>query len=158
MKILVGMNERATTLFYQFILVNRGHQVKITETGGNCINTYRKNLQVVRPKDFNSSLMCPYDVVILDQVLPDMNGLEIAKRILAANPCQRIILTSGSIQEAISSAMKELPMPVQILSKAMLNHLLVGAVEDTEIYDELKKFKTDYIRSRKYNEIHENVS
>jgi hypothetical protein len=54
--------------------------------------------------------------------------------------------------------MKQLPMPVQILSKAMLNQLLVGAVEDTEIYDELKKFKTDYIRSRKYNEIHENVS
>lgn len=158
MKILVGMDERATTLLYQFILVNRGHQVKITETGGNCINTYCKNLQVVRPKDSNSSLMCPYDVVILDQVLPDMNGLEIAKRILAANPYQRIILTSGSIQEAISSAMKELPMPVQILSKAMLNQLLVGAVEDTEIYDELKKFKTDYIRSRKYNEIRENVS
>lgn len=152
------MDERATTLLYQFILVNRGHQVKITETGGNCINTYCKNLQVVRPKDSNSSLMCPYDVVILDQVLPDMNGLEIAKRILAANPYQRIILTSGSIQEAISSAMKELPMPVQILSKAMLNQLLVGAVEDTEIYDELKKFKTDYIRSRKYNEIRENVS
>ncbi len=158
MKILVGMEERETTLLYQFILVNRGHQVKITETGGKCINTYRKNLQLVRPKDFNNSFMSPYDVVILDQVLPDMNGLEIAKRILTANPYQRIILTSGRIQEAISSAMKELPMPVQILSKAMLNQLLVGAVEDTEIYDELKKFKTDYIRSRKYNEIHENVS
>jgi CheY-like chemotaxis protein len=101
MKILVGMDERETTLLYQFILVNRGHQVKITETGGKCINTYRKNLQVVGPKDFNNSFMSPYDVVILDQVLPDMNGLEIAKRILAVNPYQRIILTSGSIQEAI---------------------------------------------------------
>ena len=158
MKILVGIDERETTLLYQFILVNRGHQVKITETGGKCINTYRKNLQALRLTDFKNSLMSPYDVVILDQVLPDMNGLEIAKRILAANPYQRIILTSGRIQEAISSAMKELPMPVQILSKTMLNQLLVGAVEDTEIYDELKKFKTDYIRSRKYNEIHENVS
>ena len=151
------MDERETTLLYQFILVNRGHQVKITETGGKCINTYRKNLQVVRPKDFNNSFMSPYDVVILDQVLPDMNGLEIAKRILAANPFPRIILTSGSIQEAISS-MKELRMPIQILSKALLSQLLVGAVEDTEIYDELKKFKIDYSRYIKYNEIHENVS
>jgi hypothetical protein len=87
-----------------------------------------------------------------------MNGLEIAKRILAVNPYQRIILTSGSIQEAISSAMKELRMPIQILSKALLSQLLVSAVEDTEIYDELKKFKIDYSRYIKYNEIHENVS
>ena len=110
------MDEKETTLLYQFILVNRGHQVSITDTGGKCINTYRKNLQVVRPTDFNNSFMSPYDVVILDQVLPDMNGLEIAKRILAVNPYQRIILTSGSIQEAISSAMKELRVPIQILS------------------------------------------
>jgi len=102
--------------------------------------------------------MSPYDVVILDQVLPDMNGLEIAKRILAVNPYQRIILTSGSIQEAICSAMKELRMPIQILSKALLSELLVSAVEDSEIYDELKKFKIDYSRYIKYNEIHENVS
>jgi CheY-like chemotaxis protein len=157
MKILVGMDERETTLLYQFILVKRGHQVKITETGGKCLNTYRKNLQVVRPKDFNNSFMSPYDVVILDQVLPDMNGLEIAKRILAVNPYQRIILASGTIQEAISS-MKELRMPIQILSKALLSQLLVGAVEETEIYDELMKFKTDYSRYIKYNEIHGNVS
>ncbi|MGB8152706.1 MAG: hypothetical protein WCF97_02200, partial [Nitrososphaeraceae archaeon] len=73
-------------------------------------------------------------------------------------PYQRIILTSGSIQEAISSAMKELRMPIQILSKALLSQLLVSAVEDSEIYDERMKFKTDYNRYIKYNEIHENVS
>jgi hypothetical protein len=54
--------------------------------------------------------------------------------------------------------MKELRMPIQILSKALLSQLLVGAVEDNEIYDELMKFKTDYSRYINYNEIHENVS
>src|SRR6476660_3301723 len=122
MKILVGMDENATALLYQFILVNRGHQVSITDTGGKSINTYRKNLQVVRLRDVNNSFVSPYDLVMLDQVMPDMNGLEIAKRILEANPYQRIILTSRSIN-----------MPIQILSKAMLNQLLVDAVEDTEI-------------------------
>ena len=139
------------------ILITHQKVHKITETGGKCINTYCKNLQVVRPTDFNNSFMSPYDVVILDQVLPDMNGLEIAKRILAVNPYQRIILTSGSIQEAITPAMKELRMPIQILSKAMLRQLLISAVEDTEIYDELKKFKADYGKYIKYNEIHKNV-
>ncbi len=92
MKILVGMDERDATLLYQLILVNRGHQVKITDTGGKCINTYRKNLQVVRPKDFNNSYMSPYDVVILDQILPDMNGLEIAK----LNTCGQSQSTNNS--------------------------------------------------------------
>ena len=54
--------------------------------------------------------------------------------------------------------MKELHMPIQILSKAMLHQLLVDAVEDTEVYNELKKFKTDYSRSRMSNKIHENLS
>ena len=54
--------------------------------------------------------------------------------------------------------MKELRMPIQILSKAMLSQFLVGAVEDTEIYDELMKFKTDFSGYIMYNEIHENVS
>jgi hypothetical protein len=40
----------------------------------------------------------------------------------------------------------------------LLSQLLVSAVEDSEIYDELKKFKIDYSRYIKYNEIHENVS
>ena len=139
------------------ILITHQKDHKITETGGKCINTYRKNLQVVRLRDVNNSFVSPYDLVILDQVMPDMNGLEIAKRILEANPYQRIILTSRSIREAITSAMKELHMPIQILSKAM-NQLLVDAVEDTEIYNELKKFKTDYSRSRMSNKIHENLS
>src|SRR6476659_3651192 len=132
MKILVGMDENATALLYQFILVNRGHQVSITDTGGKCINTYRKNLQVVRLRDVNNSFVSPYDLVMLDQVMPDMNGLEIAKRILEANPYQRIILTSISIMEAITSAMKELHISIQILSNAMLHHFFFNATATTE--------------------------
>jgi len=39
----------------------------------------------------------------------------------------------------------------------LLSQLLISAVEDTEIYDELKKFKADYGKYIKYNEIHKNV-
>jgi CheY-like chemotaxis protein len=158
MKILVGTDERDTALSYQIILVNRGHHVKITETGDNCVRTYCKNLQVVRTNNSSNSFMPPFDVVILDYEMPDMNGLEVAKGILAANPHQRIIFTSVCFKEAVSSTMKELEMPVQILSKAMSNQVLVGAVEDTEIYDELKKFKIDVSRSRKSDEIREKIS
>ncbi|MDP9197160.1 MAG: response regulator [Thermoproteota archaeon] len=96
-----------------------------------------------------NSFIVPFDLVILDYEMPEMNGLVVAKEILAANPHQRIIFTSAYIKEVISSAMKELEMPVQILSKSMSNQLLIGAVEDTEIYNELKKFKIDARRLKK---------
>jgi len=34
-------------------------------------------------------------------------------------------------------------MPVEILQKSVSNQILIDIVEETEIYDELKKFKID---------------
>jgi CheY-like chemotaxis protein len=36
----------------------------------------------------------PFDAVVLDYKIPQMNGLEVAKEILAVNPHKRIILAS----------------------------------------------------------------
>jgi CheY-like chemotaxis protein len=34
----------------------------------------------------------PTDVIVLDQMMPDMTGLDVARQILAENPDQRIVL------------------------------------------------------------------
>ena len=39
--------------------------------------------------------------------------------------------------------LNELDVPVEILQKPVSNQILIDIVEETEIYDELKKFKID---------------
>ena len=41
----------------------------------------------------------PYDAVILDYKMPDRNGIEVAKEILAVNSHQRIIFVSAFVEE-----------------------------------------------------------
>ena len=69
--------------------------------------------------------------------------MEIGKEILAINSHQRIIFVSGYLKDAPSHTMNELNMPVEILQKPLSNQILIDIVEETEIYDELKKFKID---------------
>jgi two-component SAPR family response regulator len=78
-----------------------------------------------------------FDAVILDYNLPDRNGLEVGKEIVVINSNQRIIFVSGYVKDALSRTMNELNMPVET------NQILIDIVEETEIYDELKKFKID---------------
>jgi two-component SAPR family response regulator len=78
-----------------------------------------------------------FDAVILDYNLPDRNGLEVGKEIVVINSNQRIINVSGYVKDALSRTMNELNMPVET------NQILIDIVEETEIYDELKKFKID---------------
>ena len=44
----------------------------------------------------------PFEAVILDYRMPQMNGMEVTKEILAVNPHQRIIFASAYIQETVN--------------------------------------------------------
>jgi CheY-like chemotaxis protein len=84
MKILVAEDERSIALVYQTALHSRGHEVTVTNNGMECWREY----QLV-----NSSKQAetPFDAVILDYRMPEMNGLETAEKILELQPKQRII-------------------------------------------------------------------
>jgi hypothetical protein len=69
--------------------------------------------------------------------------LEVGKEILAINSHQRIIFVSGYVRDALSRAINELNMPIEILQKPVSNQIIIDIVQETEIYDELKKFKID---------------
>jgi antitoxin component of RelBE/YafQ-DinJ toxin-antitoxin module len=83
--------------------------------------------------------------------------LEVGKEILAINSHQRIIFVSDYVKDTLSRTINELNMPVEILQKPVSNQILIDIVEETEIYDELKKFKIDVSAFRNAGFRHESL-
>ena len=48
----------------------------------------------------------PFDAVILDYKMQDMDGIEVANEILEINPQQRIIFASAYIKETLLDSVK----------------------------------------------------
>lgn len=83
--------------------------------------------------------------------------MEVGKEILTINSHQRIIFVSDYVKDALSRTINELNMPVEILQKPVSNQILIDIVEETEIYDELKKFKIDVSAFRNAGFRHESL-
>ena len=81
MKLLVAEDDYSTADLYRRILEGRGHDVTVVNRGEQCLKTYSEQLTIVRDSPAHGH-ESPYDSVILDYKLPDINGLEVAKEIL----------------------------------------------------------------------------
>jgi CheY-like chemotaxis protein len=98
-----------------------------------------------------------YDVVILDYKMPGMNGMDVAKEILAVNPHQRIIFASAYVKETLQESVKQLKQIVELMQKPFTLSQLVDTVEDKEVYEELKSLNVDVNRIRASEPTHELV-
>ena len=87
-----------------------------------------------------------YDLVILDYKMPGMNGMDVAKEILAVNPHQRIVFASAYVKETLQESVKQLKQVVELIQKPFSLSQLVDAVEDKEVYEELKSLNLDVNR------------
>jgi hypothetical protein len=67
----------------------------------------------------------------------------VAKEILTINPPQRIIIASAYLVKTLIDDIMELSIPIEILEKPISNKVLIDTIEDTAIYDELRKLKID---------------
>jgi CheY-like chemotaxis protein len=138
-KLLVAEDDYNTADLYKRVLEGRGHDVTVVNRGEQCLKTYSQQLTIVRdsPAHGHSS---PYDSVILDYKLPDVNGLEVAKEILTLNLHQRIIIVSAYASEILAQASDWSNIPMEVLEKPISNDVLIDTVEDAAIFNELKKF------------------
>ena len=82
--------------------------------------------------------------------------MEVGKEILAINSHQRIFI-SDYVKGVLSRTINELNMPLEILQKPVSNQILIDIMEETEIYDELKKFKIDVSAFRNAGFRHESL-
>ncbi|HWG44890.1 MAG TPA: response regulator [Gemmataceae bacterium] len=87
--ILVIDNERAILHLTQTILRTHGYRVLIAEDGHSAVEMYRQDPTAI-------------DVVLVDQNMPGLSGLETMNELLAINPQQRIWLMTGGEPPEVS--------------------------------------------------------
>lgn len=89
--------------------------------------------------------------------MPGMNGIDVAKEILAVNPHQRIIFASAYVKETLQESVKQLKQVVELMQKPFSLTQLVDTVEDKEVYHQLKNLNVDISRIKAAEPSHELV-
>jgi CheY-like chemotaxis protein len=157
MKILLAEDHEDTAMVYKAALGDNGHVVVHTVNGEDCLKVYHNEFQIATLHSDAREHIQPFDAVILDYNMPKLNGLEVAKEILAVNPHQRIIFASAYLQDMLLESARQLNQLVEILNKPFSEQELIDTVEDKSIYSELKELNVNIDDVKNANFRHEQL-
>src|SRR5215469_2856249 len=138
MRILIAEDDADSSESYKDVLEARSHSVMLAKNGEECLKIYSKELKQIEIEKRERGTT-PFDAVILDYMMPQKDGMQVAKEILEMNPKQRIIFASAYVEETLEDAVKELKQVVELMQKPFAVDALVDTIEDKEIYDGLKE-------------------
>jgi CheY-like chemotaxis protein len=168
LNILIAEDEPDIAILYKTVLEKRNHIATITTNGEDCLKAYHEVSQSnrfatdqssVRPGPMNLSENHPFDVVVLDCKMPHINGIEVAKEILAVNPHQRIIFASAYIKDTVIDSIKNLKhVMMESVQKPFQMKRLIDLIEDKMVYQELTRLNVDIDIIKAVNPTHEQVS
>ncbi len=88
--ILIAEDEKDIAEQYRMGFEERGHKVKVTYNGVECINEYRRARNTLDTK-----FPFVYDVVIVDHNMPLKDGAKLAEEIREINPEQVIVFATA---------------------------------------------------------------
>lgn len=114
-KILIVDDSAFTRDIHKQIVISAGYQVLEAENGSQALEVFEKE----RP-----------DLVIMDLLMPDMDGMEIIKRILETDPHAKTVICSTDKQKARQAEAREIGV-LGFLTKP------INAEEATEMIDNL---------------------
>lgn len=164
MKVLIAEDDFDIALTYEKGLDRKGYLVTITSNGEDCLKAYNEELHKITFDDnVSNSCNCslannpPFDIVLLDYSMPQINGLEVAKEILSINPHQRIIFVSAYVKETLEESIKSLNQVVELMQKPFTLEKLINTLEDNEVYKELQKLNVDIDIIKAITPTHEQV-
>jgi CheY-like chemotaxis protein len=157
MRILLAEDDKDTATLYKRALEERGHQVIITNNGKGCLDVYHKELQNITLNTDPSKHIQPFDAVVLDYKMPKINGMQVAKELLAVNSHQRIIFASAYVKETLIDSIQQLNQIVELLQKPFGENELIDTIEDKEIYSQLQKLDIKIEEIRAANFRHEQL-
>jgi len=158
LKVLIAEDEKDIARLYKMALEKRRHEVLVAYNGEDCLKIYHEVSQRVRSRTYLTvNIQQPFDAVMLDYRMPKINGIEVAKEILAVNPHQRIIFASAYVKETLTDSIKELKQVVELMQKPFGEGALIDTIEDKDIYQRLQKFNVDIDIIKAINPTHEQI-
>ena len=129
LNILIAEDEEDIAEQYKMGFEDRGHKVKITYNGVECINEYRRARQTLDDED-----PIIYDAVIIDHNMPLKNGATLAEEIRDINPEQTIVFATAYGNQLITGL--DSFEDVDIVAKPLLISNLIKLVEE-RFYDKV---------------------
>ncbi|MGI0062299.1 MAG: response regulator [Nitrosotalea sp.] len=128
LRILVAEDSQDLAETYKIALENRGHIVTIARDGIECIQTYSDFLKTV-----NNGVKSFFDVVVLDQQMPGMDGIDVAKEIQRANSKQRLIFITGYGTDVVKKLLC-LNEEVEVMNKPFTLKSLIIQIEGWSLF------------------------
>ncbi len=123
LNILIAEDEEDIAEQYKIGFEDRGHKVKITYNGVECINVYRRARQTLDDED-----PIVYDAVIIDHNMPLKDGATLAEVIRIINPKQIIVFATAYGNQLITGL--DSFEDVDILAKPLSIKNLIKLVEE----------------------------
>ena len=157
MRILIAEDDPNTSRLYSTLLRRGGHQFILTKNGEDCLIFYNNELRNISDTTDIREHVQPFDAVILCHRIPKMKGLEVAKEIISINPHQRIIIASSYNKEIFDEAADNFGVPLEILQKPFFGDELLNMLNDTTLYEKLKKSVIDVESIKKARLRHEQL-
>ncbi len=129
LNILIAEDEEDIAEQYKMGFEDRGHKVKITYNGVECINEYRRARQTL-----DGEVPKIYDAIIIDHNMPLKNGATLAEEIREINPEQTIVFATAYGNQLITGL--DSFEDVDILAKPLSIKNLIRLVEE-RFYDKV---------------------
>ena len=123
LRILIAEDYKDLADSYKMALEGRGHEVIITKDGIECQRVYKQYTKLP-----NGQIKSHFDLIILDQNMPGMDGIETAKEIQKVNSKQKIIFITGYGNEVIQK-LKQLTNNASVMNKPFTAEALIAEVE-----------------------------
>jgi len=132
LRILIADDEIDILTLYKTFLEAKGKEITTVTDGRKCVEMYKK-------KNSSDSSGNYFDVVILDQKMPIMTGLQAAVKILEINPQQKIIFASGYLEKTLLDVLTVLNKAIAVIEKPFSLDVLDHMINSTEIFEKLEK-------------------
>jgi len=132
MKILIADDEPEILMLYKTFLESRGREVTTATDGKKCVDIYKR-------ENSSEHSESHFDIVILDQKMPFMTGLQAAVEILNINPQQKIIFASGYLEKTLLEILTKLNKAIAVIEKPFSLDVLDYMINNSVIFEKLEK-------------------